>query len=156
MSSRRFTWRDHVWESTLTPNQRLVAFALERFMSSTDLGDARPSVDTLCRCTGLGERTVQRCLRELVRAGWIRIIEPARQHRATTYQGRIPGTPEAPLGVPPATSSGANFDIQRRTYDTRSRTTDPSNSDPDRQTKKRGRAPSARENLKYLDQALDR
>ena len=129
--------------------EKLVALALERFMSA-DLSDARPSVRRLHELTGLAERTVQRCLQALVLAGWIVAVEPARQHRATTYQGRIPDTPEAGSGVRTGVSRGANREIQGCHSGTRSRRTDPVTSDPGTRN---GHPLEPRPEHRYLDEA---
>ena len=99
MSNLRHRYRDALWNSDLRGSDLLVALALERFMNSTDLGGAWPSVETLAAMTGLSERTVQRSLQTLVALEWIRPVRPANQHRPTTYRGCHRVTPEKCPGV---------------------------------------------------------
>jgi hypothetical protein len=50
-------WQWEVWLSDLTPNAKLVAFAVRIFASQTG-GDSRPSIDSLVQLTGLSRQTV--------------------------------------------------------------------------------------------------
>jgi hypothetical protein len=107
VATLRHRYRDALWDSDLGKHELWVALALEKFMSSKDLGGAYPSVETLARLTRLGERTVQRALKGLVRLGWIHPTRPANQHRPTTYQGCLPVTPGDQSGVTTASPRGA-------------------------------------------------
>ena len=108
MATLRQRYRDALWDSDLGKHELWVALALEKFMSSKDLGGAYPSVETLCRYSRLGERTVQRSLRKLVQLRWIKPTRPANQHRPTTYQGCLPGTPKTKPGVSATTPRGVH------------------------------------------------
>lgn len=50
-------WQWEVWLSDLTPNGKLVAFAVRIFASSTG-SDSRPSIESLVQLTGLSRQTV--------------------------------------------------------------------------------------------------
>jgi hypothetical protein len=64
--------------------QLLVLIALANY-ADQDGCNAYPSVPTLARNCRMGERTVQRVLKELVAEGLISEVRPARRHTARAY-----------------------------------------------------------------------
>jgi hypothetical protein len=84
----KWKWREAVWASDLTANQKLVAQAISQY-TDRDGSSAWPAVPTLAADTSLSDRTVQRSLESLVELGWLRIERRAAQHRPTTY-GLVP------------------------------------------------------------------
>src|SRR5262249_37706394 len=64
--------------------------------------NAFPSVATIALAAGIGERAVQKVLRQLERAGYIAVQEKARRYRSTTYRLMLPGMNSGS----PLTSSG--------------------------------------------------
>lgn len=88
-AERRAQWRDAVWESDLEPMQKLVALAFEKY-AGTGIDEVWVSWPELMRLTGLSRDTVNRALKVLGPAGWLVVIERARQHRSARYALRIP------------------------------------------------------------------
>jgi hypothetical protein len=80
-------YREAVWASDLPPTQRFVALALSRFMDLDTLASAYPGNAKLARLTGCSVRTVQRALRDLQDAGWIRCHKAGKGSWASLYAG---------------------------------------------------------------------
>jgi hypothetical protein len=100
----RYAWRNAIFASTLTPTERLVALALEQFMSTRN-GSAWPSQKVLGIATGLSTRTVRVALQRLVAAGYLKVATPASQHRTAVYRLLLRG--EAISGL--QSSQGGNL-----------------------------------------------
>lgn len=84
----RHVWRDHVWEAAgLTPTERLVALAFEKYASSDRVWVTQPE---LTRITGLKRTAALNAVRALQRLGWLELVEKAQQHRAPRYQLSLP------------------------------------------------------------------
>ena len=138
--SRRWRWRDAATssDSPLPATQRLVAVVMSRY--ATQDGTVWVTNDVLAAKTGLSLRTVINKRNALTAAGWLTVLEPARQHRATVYLLSFPSSVHAagddpaddvqgcnpePPGVQPATARGAtgapNTDTPGNTPSTRPR-----------------------------------
>lgn len=102
--SFRTRYSDAVWgENALRAPERLVALAYVKYAGATDpRTKERADEDvswvewqTLSTMTGIRSKTaLSRSTKALVEAGWMRQVEPARQHRAPRYQLTIPADPE--------------------------------------------------------------
>ena len=93
----RQKWTDAVWESNLTPTQRLVAHAFARY-ASRGLDDVWLAQSHLCEITGLTKPTAAKTTRALVDLGWLVRTEPARQRRSARYGLTFPsGQMTSPL-----------------------------------------------------------
>ena len=79
----------YVWQLELKPVQKLVAIALADHCHD-DGTEARPSQETICRKTGLSERTVRAALQELVRLDVLMVQRKSGQHRPNCYMFPIP------------------------------------------------------------------
>jgi hypothetical protein len=86
-----FTWRLAIAskDSDLPPTVRLAAHTLALHMN-TDGGSCFPSIATLAAESGLSERSVQKAIRHLEDAGWLRVrlggSPRGGRRRANTYQ----------------------------------------------------------------------
>jgi DNA-binding MarR family transcriptional regulator len=75
--------------ASVSPTQRIVLLKLAD--CANDEGcNAYPSVATLSRAAGVGERAVQKTLRQLERCGYIRPEKRAHRYRSTTYRLTLP------------------------------------------------------------------
>ena len=89
-----------VMRSDLSPSQRLVFVVYAMHANSTH-GESWPGVATVCAETGLGERTVQKCKKDLVRLKWMR---PTRKQRRKTQSFIV-----TPQNLRPAKISPSKF-----------------------------------------------
>lgn len=86
----RHVWRDHVWDdSGLTPTERLVALAFEKYASAELVWVSQPE---LMRITGLKRTAALNSVRSLQRLGWLELVEKQQQHRAPRYRLTLPIT----------------------------------------------------------------
>lgn len=84
----------HVWESSAAlGNRRLVMLALADF--ANDDGWCWPSIPILANKTRVSERTVQRILRELEKAGEIQVVEGGGRGKSSHY--RVLTKPRQPV-----------------------------------------------------------
>lgn len=80
----RDAYTEAVWSSALTSTQRLVALAYADHARDTDTAWIAP--ERLEARTGLGRTAAKTAVRALVEAGWLVLVEAARQHRAPRYR----------------------------------------------------------------------
>lgn len=100
----RQRWTDAIWESELTPTQRLVAHAFARY-ASRGLDEVWLAQSHLCKITGFTKPTAMKATRALVDLGWLVVIEPARQRRPARY---MLTTPSGQVTSPLETTQGEN------------------------------------------------
>lgn len=81
-------WQWEVWLSDLSPNGKLVAFAVRIFASSSG-EDSKPSIDALVHLTGLSRQTVVNQLKNLEKQLLI-IAERSKGRGGNVYTLRIP------------------------------------------------------------------
>lgn len=81
-------WQWEVWLSDLTPNGKLVAFAVRIFASHTG-SDSRPSIDSLVQLTGLSRQTVVTQLRAIQKE-LLLTAERGKGRAASTYTLIVP------------------------------------------------------------------
>ena len=103
----------YVWKLDLPPTVKYVAIALADH-AHDDGEEARPSQAYLADKTGLTERHVRRCLRELRERHVIEVTRPAGKGRCTVYRFLAP----AEGFVPPSTSDKRTSSSYRRTFKT--------------------------------------
>jgi len=105
----RDVWMDAVWDSTLKPNERAVAYAFYRYA-----GNKKTSWCTweeLIRRTGIKSRNgVWLALKSLIELGWLEESEKARQHYSARYKLVIPPVQESPVGTPETSPTGTPED----------------------------------------------
>lgn len=80
----RDAYTEAVWSSSLTSTQRLVALAYADHARDADTAWIAP--ERLEARTGLGRTAAKTAVRALVDAGWLVLVEAARQHRAPRYR----------------------------------------------------------------------
>lgn len=90
-----------IWDLQMSPTQKSVLVSLAD--QANDSGLCWPSIDTICRRTCLGERTVQRALHELQEVGLVQRI--LRQGHSTHYLVTTPATAAPPSERHPATAA---------------------------------------------------
>jgi len=86
----RDLWLDAIWEDdTLKPNERLVAYCYARYAGKTD--SAFCSWAEIQRRTGIRSREpIWTALGKLKANGWLKEIDPPRQHRSAVYRLTVP------------------------------------------------------------------
>lgn len=86
----RDRWLEAIWESeTLTANERIVAYAYARYAGRNEVSWCQ--WDELRRRTGIRSRdAIHRAIKGLVAAGWLNLIEAAKQHYSARYRLSIP------------------------------------------------------------------
>lgn len=102
-ASFRSRYSDAVWaRNALRPNEKLIALTFIKYAGAKDPKTKEPAPDdvawvdwiTLSDHTGIRSRDgINRAIRGLTDAGWIRQIAPARQHRSPRYKLLIPNDP---------------------------------------------------------------
>jgi hypothetical protein len=100
----RARYTDALWaENALRPNELLVALAYVKYAGAYDpkTKDRAPDDLAWVAWVELSERTkirskdaLNRAVKGLVDAGWMRQVEARKQHRAPRYQLTIPTNPE--------------------------------------------------------------
>ncbi len=95
----RNVWRDAVWSSTLSATDKLVAFAYGAH-AGKGLRGVWVAPELLRSMTSLGKTAINGSLRRLEAAGWLVVVERARQHRSTRYALTVPATPSGAPGEP--------------------------------------------------------
>jgi hypothetical protein len=86
----RDLWLTAIWEcEAVKPNERVVAYVYARYAGATDTSWC--SWDELKRRTGIRSRdAISRAITGLVKGGWLKEVERARQHRSTVYELTTP------------------------------------------------------------------
>ena len=87
-------YREAIWKpNALRPNEKLVALAYAEYAGQEDVSWV--TWTTLSDMTGMRSKvTLSAATKGLVDAGWMTMIEPARQHRSPRYKLTIPDNPE--------------------------------------------------------------
>jgi len=109
-----------IFESeTLGPTERLIMLALADH--ADDSGRCYPSMQRLCKRTGLSDRAIQKNIKDLTEAGYLTVIPQAGQGGANVYI--VTATPERrspPNEVRPRTSDTTPPNVVRQTPERRS------------------------------------
>lgn len=113
----REAWLHRMFDSDLKPLAKLVATVYARYAGRGDV--AWVEGPTLRKQTSLSRDATNRALRALEAAGWLEVVEPARQHRATRYRLSVPpgvtldesSVPSGVLLTPPSVPSPVTLDL---------------------------------------------
>lgn len=86
----RDLWLEAIWEDpTLKPNERVVAYCYAQYAGKTSTTWC--SWEEIKRRTGIRSKdAVWRAVSGLIRARWLKEIQPARQHRSAVYRLTCP------------------------------------------------------------------
>jgi predicted DNA-binding transcriptional regulator AlpA len=96
---------DAVWESDLTTAQKVVMLAFLKY-AGEGVDKVWVTTPECARITGLSEATVKRAIRELVRLGWLVVVELPRPRRTGRYRLATPLTMSGDDEATPATTAG--------------------------------------------------
>jgi len=111
--NRRHRWTEAVWESDLTPAERLVCLVFADHSRQGDTFGVWVTLDRLQQRTGYSRDTVNRVLGQLRDAGWLTVTEKAKQHRATRYALTIPTSQQSDDRTPEQSDSRTADEIQQ-------------------------------------------